>query len=41
MYADDECKEARRTAMRRAATSFDKLGMAARAQAMRDQANSL
>lgn len=41
MYADDECKEARRAAMRRAAASLDKLGMAARAQSMRDQANSL
>ena len=41
MYADDECKDARRTALRRAAASFEKLGMAARAQAMRDQANGL
>ena len=39
LYAD--CKEQRAEAMRQAAQCFDKLGMAARAEAMRSQANSL
>ncbi len=41
MYLDDPCREARATAMRKAALSFDKLGMAARAEAMRTQAKTL
>ncbi len=41
MYNDEPCKEARASAMRKAAQSFDKLGMAARAEAMRTQANTL
>ena len=41
MYADEPCKGARQDAMRKAASCFDKLGMAARAEAMRSQANTL
>ncbi len=41
MYTDEPCREARATAMRKAATCFDKLGMAARAEAMRTQAGTL
>lgn len=41
MYGDSACREARRDAMQRAAICFDKLGMAARADAMRTQAKSI
>lgn len=41
MYNDEPCKESRAAAMRKAAQCFDKLGMAARAESMRTQANTL
>jgi len=41
MYHDPSCKETRREAMMRCASSLDKLGMAARAEDMRTQAKSL
>ena len=41
MYPDEPCKAARATAMQKAAFSFDKLGMAARAEGMRTQAKTL
>ena len=41
MYTDAPCKAARASAMLRAATCFDKLGMAARAENLRTQANNL
>lgn len=41
MYGDEPCKEARRSAMLKAAECFDKIGMAARAEAMRSHANTL
>lgn len=41
MYTDEPCKMARITAMQKAATCFDKLGMAARAESLRTQARSL
>lgn len=41
MYPDDACKSARVSAMQKAAYSFDKLGMAARAEGMRTQAKTL
>lgn len=41
MYTDAPCKPARASAMSRAATCFDKLGMAARAENLRTQANNL
>lgn len=41
MYMDEPCRSARQTAMQRAATCFDKLGMAARAENLRTQARNL
>ncbi len=41
MYADEPCREARASAMLKAAACFDKLGMAARAESMRAQAKTL
>lgn len=41
MYNDPPCKDTRREAMLRCASSFDKLGMAARAEGMRTQAKTL
>lgn len=41
MYTDEPCKDARIMAMQKAATCFDKLGMAARAEGMRTQAKTL
>lgn len=41
MYPDEPCKSARGAAMMKAALSFDKLGMAARAEGMRTQAKTL
>lgn len=41
MYNDEPCKEARKTAMNKAAFCFEKLGMAARAEGMRTQAKAL
>ena len=41
MYGDPECKEARVAAMNKAAQCLEKLGMAARAESMRSQANAL
>lgn len=41
LYNDPPCREARRGAMMRCAASFDKLGMAARAEGMRTQAKTL
>ncbi len=41
MYLDDPCKEARATALQKAAQCFDKLGQAARAEDMRSRAKSM
>ncbi len=41
MYGDEPCRDARAQALQKAAHSFDKLGMAARAEAMRSQAKTL
>lgn len=41
MYPDEPCRESRILAMQKAAQSFDKLGMAARAEGMRTQAKAL
>ena len=41
LYADPACKDARREAMLRCASSFDKLGMAARAEGMRTKAKTM
>ncbi|MGN0855377.1 MAG: hypothetical protein ACI4R9_07655 [Kiritimatiellia bacterium] len=41
MYPDEPCRNARVAAMQKAALSFDKLGMAARAEGMRTQAKTL
>ena len=41
MYTDEPCREARATAMQKAARCFDKLGQAQRAEALRTQAKML
>jgi hypothetical protein len=41
MYTDEPCREARIEAMQRAATCFDKLGQAARAEQIRSQARKI
>ena len=41
MYTDDACKAARASAMQKAASCLDKLGMAARAESIRTQARTL
>ncbi len=41
MYLDEPCRQVRADAMMRCASCFDKLGMAARAEAMRSQAKAL
>lgn len=41
MYPDEPCKDARASAMMKAASCFDKLGMAARAENMRTSAKAL
>ena len=41
MYTDEPCRAARASAMQKAASCFDKLGMAARAEGMRAQARTL
>jgi len=41
MYADEACKEVRADAMRKAATCFDKIGHAARAEKLRGEASRL
>ncbi len=41
MYLDDPCKEARFNALNKAAQCFDKLGMAVRAEDMRNRAKSM
>ena len=41
MYGDEPCRDARVSAMLKAAQCFDKLGMAARAEGMRTQARTL
>lgn len=41
MYTDEPCRAARASAMNKAASCFDKLGMASRAEALRAQAKQL
>ncbi len=41
MYADEPCRAARRSALLKAATCFEKLGMASRAEGMRTQAKTM
>lgn len=41
MYNDEPCRESRREALLKAASCFDKLGMAARAEGFRTQAKSI
>ena len=41
MYPDEDCKAVRASAMLKAATCFDKIGMASRAEQMRGQAKAL
>ena len=41
LYTDEACKPARQTALLKAAQCFDKLGMASRAEGLRNQAKAL
>ena len=41
LYTDEPCKPARKTALLKAAQCFDKLGMASRAEGLRNQAKAL
>ncbi len=41
MYVDEPCRDARRTAMQKAAACFDKMGQASRAEQIRSQARNM